>query len=136
MTAPARQRARPHLRSQRERGSASIQMVVLLPALFLLMFLGMQAALFYQGRTIILAAAQEGARDAAAENGALTAGINTAASYVSTSTNAGLKGVRVTGARSAGHASITVTAYTLSVIPGWKPQITQSANYPIERVTG
>ena len=47
---------------RRERGSSSIQMVILMPALFSIMFLGMQGALYYHARTVAIAAAQEGAR--------------------------------------------------------------------------
>lgn len=123
------------LSTQRERGSSTIQMVILLPVLFSAMFLGMQAALIYQGRALAVAAAQEGAREAAAENGTATQGISTAYTFLSSST-AGLSGTSVTGSRGATRADITVTTYTTSVIPGWTPQITQSASMPVERVTG
>ena len=123
------------LSAQRERGSSTIQMVILLPVLFSAMFLGMQAALIYQGRTLAVAAAQEGARDAAAEHGTLAQGISTAYTFLSSST-AGLSGTSVTGSRTATRADITVTTYTTSVIPGWTPKITQSASMPVERVTG
>ena len=52
-----------------ERGSTSVQMVILMPVLFSVMFLGLQAALFYHARTVAIAAAQEGARAAGAETG-------------------------------------------------------------------
>jgi Flp pilus assembly protein TadG len=117
-----------------ERGSTSIEMVILLPALFALMFLGMQAALMYQGRAVALAAAQEGARDAASETGTTVSGIRTAESFVAVSTT-GLSSVTVVGQRTATAATITVTATTLTVIPGWNPTITQSASLPVERVT-
>lgn len=117
-----------------ERGSATIQMVVLLPALFSIMFLGVQAALMYQGRTIALAAAQEGARDAAAETGSASVGISTATAFITAST-AGLQGTSISGARSATEARITVVTHTVSVIPGWSPTITQSAAMPVEKLT-
>jgi Flp pilus assembly protein TadG len=117
-----------------ERGSTSIEMVILLPALFALMFLGMQAALMYQGRAVALAAAQEGARDAASETGTTVSGIRTAESFVAVSTT-GLSSVTVVGQRTSTAATITVTATTLTVIPGWNPTITQSASLPVERVT-
>jgi hypothetical protein len=63
------------------RGVASIQIVVLMPVLFLLMFIGMQAAIIYHGRTVAIAAAQEGARAAAAQNGT-TAGQSAATAFV------------------------------------------------------
>ena len=37
-------------------------MVILMPVLFSVMFLGLQAALFYHARTVAIAAAQEGAQ--------------------------------------------------------------------------
>ena len=109
-------------------------MVILLPALFALMFLGMQAALMYQGRAVALAAAQEGAREAASETGTAVSGIRTAESFVAASTF-GLTGTVVVGQRTATEATITVSATTLSVVPGWSPTITQSASLPVERVT-
>jgi Flp pilus assembly protein TadG len=121
-------------RAARERGSVSIQMVLLMPALFSLMFLGMQAALIYQGRTVALAAAQEGAREAALDTGTAAGGIAAATSFVA-STSAGLKNTTVTGARSATTATVTVTVTTLSVVPGWVPTVTQSAAMPVERIT-
>jgi Flp pilus assembly protein TadG len=66
----------------REAGVASIQIVVLMPVLFLLMFIGMQAAIIYHGRTVAIAAAQEGARAAAAQNGTATAGQSAATAFV------------------------------------------------------
>lgn len=128
-TAPARWRRR-----SADRGSTSIEMVILLPALFALMFLGMQAALMYQGRAVALAAAQEGAREAASETGTAVGGIRTAEGFVAASTS-GLKNTTVEGRRTATVATITVTATTLSVVPGWEPTITQSASMPVERVT-
>ncbi len=49
-------------RRRDERGSVTIQMVFLMPALFLLMFLGLQGALYYHAKQVALAAAQEGPR--------------------------------------------------------------------------
>lgn len=109
-------------------------MVVLLPALFTLIFLGAQGAVLYQGRTIALAAAQEGARAAAAEGGSTATGTAAAASFVS-STSAGLKNTSVRGRRSATAATITVTTHTVSLIPFVSPKITQSASLPVERLT-
>src|SRR5215210_8793321 len=79
---PARLRG-PRLGSARsERGSTSVQMVILMPVLFSVMFLGLQAALFYHARTVAIAAAQEGARAAGAETGSTGEGIAVASSFV------------------------------------------------------
>ena len=120
----------------RERGSSSIQMVMLMPALFSIMFLGMQGALYYHARTVAIAAAQEGARAAGSQNGTAASGILAASSFVS---DAGgkdvLPGAHMTGGRSATTATMTVTGTSLSVIPGWSPAVSQSASVPVERIT-
>jgi len=120
----------------RERGSSSIQMVMLMPALFSIMFLGMQGALYYHARTVAIAAAQEGARAAGSQNGTAAGGISAASSFVS---DAGgrevLPGARMTAGRSATIATVTVTGTSLSVIPGWSPAVSQSASVPVERIT-
>ena len=121
---------------RRERGSSSIQMVMLMPALFVIMFLGMQGALYYHARTLAIAAAQEGARAAGGQNGTAAGGMSAASSFVN---DAGgkdvLPGAQVTGGRSATTAKVTVTGTSLSVIPGWSPAVSQSASVPVERIT-
>jgi len=120
----------------RERGSSSIQMVMLMPALFSIMFLGMQGALYYHARTVAIAAAQEGARAAGSQNGTAAEGVSAASSFVS---DAGgkdvLPGAHMTGGRSATTATVTVTGTSLSVIPGWSLAVSQSASVPVERIT-
>ncbi|MGH9248518.1 MAG: TadE family protein [Acidimicrobiales bacterium] len=132
-------RARPATSSSRrqgERGSVSVELVILLPALFAVMFLGMQAALFYHARTVAIAAAQEGAHAAGGENGTESDGITAANAFI---TDAGgddvLSGTSTTANRAAATVTVTVTGHSLSVIPGWNPVIVQSASLPVERLT-
>ena len=119
-----------------ERGSVSIELVILLPALFAVMFLGMQAALFYHARTVAIAAAQEGAKAAGGENGKEADGVSAASSFV---VEAGgddvLTGATATANRTATTVTVTVRGHSLSVIPGWNPLIVQSASVPVERLT-
>ena len=131
----SRARCRAHGR-ERERGVASIQLVILMPVLFTLLFVGMQAAMIYHGRTVAIAAAQEGARAAAAQNGTPAAGQAAATAFVAAAGGDGtLQGVTVTSNRTATTATVVVTGTTLSVVPGWTPSITQSASAPVERLT-
>lgn len=99
------------------------------------MFVFVQGAMLYQGRAVALAAAQEGARAAAAEHGTTTESSAAAHAYVSTTT-VGLKGTSVTAQRTATHATVTVTTHTVSLVPGWSPTVQQSATLPVERLTG
>ena len=109
---------RLHRRNQR--GSASVELVILLPALFAVMFLGMQAALFYHARSIAIAAAQEGARAAGGENASASDGISAAHAFL---TDAGgqdvLRGATAEVDRTATTVTVTIQGSSLSVIPGW-----------------
>ncbi len=123
-------------RRRDERGSASIQLMVLLPVMFLVMFTAMQAALYYHARAVAIAAAQEGAREAGSENGTRESGVNAARDFVGDAGGSDvLTGPQVSGSRSATTATVTVTGQSLSVIPGWKVTITQSSTVPVERLT-
>jgi hypothetical protein len=111
-------------------------MVILMPVLFSVMFLGLQAALFYHARTVAIAATQEGVRAAAAETGSAGDGIAAATSFVAAAGGSDvLENASVSGSRSATQASVTVRGAALSVIPGWSPIVEQSATVPVERIT-
>src|SRR3954451_13283017 len=131
---PATSSSRPSRRDQR--GSVSIELVILLPALFAVMFLGMQAALFYHARTVAIAAAQEGARAAGAEHAREADGVGAANDFLA---EAGgddvLTGASTSANRTATTATVTITGFSLSVIPGWNVRITQSATVAVERLT-
>ena len=119
-----------------ERGSVTIQMVVLMPTLFLVMFLGVQGALYYHAREVALAAAQEGAREAGSEAGTRESGVATANTFLRDAGGSEvMTSTSVSGSRTATTATVTVTGKSLSVIPGWHVRVTQSASAPVERLT-
>lgn len=128
---------RPATSSRRsERGSATIELLILLPVLFAVMFVGMQAALYHHARTVAIAAAQEGVRVAGGEEGSKVSGAAAATSFVA---DAGgddvLADATITVSRTATTATVVVKGVSLSVIPGWNPAVLQSASTPVERVT-
>lgn len=109
---------------------------MLLPALFAVMFLGMQAALFHHARTVAIAAAQEGARAAGAHGGHGADGVRAASGFIAeVGGDDVLANPSVVATRSATRATVTITGFSLSVIPGWQPRITQSASVPVERLS-
>jgi Flp pilus assembly protein TadG len=132
-------RARPETSSSSrrdERGSTSIELLIILPALFAVMFLGVQAALYYHARTVAIAAAQEGARTAGAEHGRTSEGVGAARAFIADAGgNDVLLGPSVSGTRTATVATVRVVGKSLSVIPGWAPVVRQSASVPVERLT-
>jgi Flp pilus assembly protein TadG len=113
-----------------------VELVIVLPALFAVMFLGMQAALFYHARTVAIAAAQEGAKAAGGETGRATDGVSAATSFLTDAGGADiLQNANATAERTATTVTVTVTGHSLSVIPGWNPLIVQSATLPTEKLT-
>lgn len=108
----------------------------MLPAVLAVLFLGMQAALYYHARTVAIAAAQSGARAAGAQGGTSGQGAAAAADFVAAAGGAGvLKSTRVTVSRDVATATVTVRGQAMSVIAGWSPWLTQSATVPVERIT-
>lgn len=124
------------MRRRDEGGSVSVELVILLPVLFAVMFLGMQAALFYHARAVAIAAAQEGARAAGGQNATATDGVSAAKAFLTDAGGNGvLSGASATANRSATTVTVVVTGHSLSVIPGWNPVVAQSASLPVERLT-
>ena len=108
----------------------------MLPLLFSVMFLSLQAALFYHARTVAITAAQEGARAAGSETGSVSEGIAAASAFVAKAGGADvIEGAVVSADRSITTATVTVRGTALSVIPGWSPVVAQSARVPVERLT-
>lgn len=137
MTGRTRSRPASDARGGAESGSASVQIVILMPALFLMMFVGMQAALVYHGRTVALAAASEGARAAAAEAATVGAGQDAAEAFIASAGGEDVLGdVIVTTTPGTTTITVVVSGTTLSVVPGWVPRIVQSTSASIERLTG
>ena len=118
-----------------ERGSATAELMVLMPLLLLILFGGVQGAVYYHARTLAIAAAQEGARAAAAEDATLAAGTAAAAQFLADAAGDSLTGVTITGTRTATTASITVRGSSLSLVPGWTPTVEQSASLPVEHLS-
>lgn len=124
----------PAGRLRDERGAASVELVLLFPVLLGLLWVAMSAAMFYYGRTAAVTAAQAGAAAAAAENSVL-ADCRTAVTGLTGRLGDTLTNVRVTCTRTATEVRVTVTGSTLSLVPGWQPQVTQTATQPRERIT-
>src|SRR3954469_17229407 len=134
---PAKPATSSSRRDREQGGSASVELVILLPALFAVMFLGMQAALFYHARSIAIAAAQEGARAAGGENASASDGLSAARAFL---TDAGgsdvLRGATAHVDRTATTVTVTIRGSSLSVIPGWAPTGVQHPSVDGEGLAG
>lgn len=116
-------------------GAVTIEMVVLLPIAILLLFVVVQAAVYFQGRSIALASAQEGARAGAAYKATDRDGEAKARSFAERMGQGGTLdevGVAVTRDPAGRSVTVTVTGRTPSLVPGWDPEVSQSSTRPIE----
>lgn len=121
------------LRRRDDRGSVTLQIIPLLMVFVGVLFAGVQAAMIWQTRAVVLAAAQQGARIAALEGSTSKAGMAAAREYAAGDSNA--TSITATGSRSAQTATITVAADAISLVPSWNPRVTMTATMPVERLT-
>jgi hypothetical protein len=107
-TRHARHRA-ARRRGHGEKGSTSIELVIVMPALFGLMFVGVQAALVHHAQQVAVAAANEGAMVAGGEGGTAALGIAHANGFLDQVGDDALTGWYVTGERTGTTAVVPVT---------------------------
>ena len=124
-------------RSGSDRGSASLEIAILGPALLLLIFAIVQGALWFYARSLALAAAQEGAAAGRARGASASAGVNRANAFLQRSAQDSLQAITVSSAgSSATTIRIEVKGRSLSVLPGFPGiNVNQSAEAPVERFT-
>jgi Flp pilus assembly protein TadG len=124
-------------RCRDERGSATLEIAVLFPAVLLATFGLIQGALYYHARDVALAAATDGLTAARTRTGSVEEGRQAAAAFIERAGGEDvLLGSSVKSVRTPTTATVTVTGRTLSLVPGlagWS--VSQTASGPVERFT-
>ncbi len=120
-----------------DRGSSTVEAVILFPVFLLLIFAAVQAGVFFYGRSAALAAAQQGLQAARVENGTTDAATGAAQRFLRSGGSGGalLDNVTISPNRSADTATVTVSGSVPSLIPGATFTVTQSASGTVERLT-
>ena len=122
-----------------DRGAATLELVVLFPVLMLLIFGVVQGALYFHGRNVALAAAEQGVRAGRADGSSDPAAIAAAQArqfLLDTGELDNLTELVISPAVDGEQVRVTVTARTLSLLPGVPgPQVSQSAAGSLERFT-
>ena len=114
----------------------TIEATILFPALLGIMFLGVQAAMWFHARSVAIGAAADGARAQSLERAAEGDGRAAALDFVSSAGGDDvLRGVEVSSSQSPTSVSVTVVGSSMSLVPGWDPSVEQSATVPLERIT-
>lgn len=125
---------RRRLHGSRERGSMSVELVILTPVLLLLLFMIVQAGLYIHAREVALHAAAEGSAAATVEGGTDADGAAAALGFADQV--GALSGTAATVERTASTVTVTVTGQAPSIIPGLPLlDVTQSSTSAIERWT-
>jgi Flp pilus assembly protein TadG len=123
--------------SARERGSATLEIAILGPAILALTFTVVQAGLWFYARSLALAAAEEGVTAARAYAATPIVGTMRAHAFLSQQAGDSLTAARVASTgTTATTVRITVTGQALSILPGVPgPAVTQSAQAQREAFT-
>ena len=112
---------------------------MLFPVVLLILFGVIQGALYFHGRNVAMAAAEQGVRAARADGQTDRAGPATArarAFLADTGELGNMTALSITPDIAAGTVRVTVTARTISLLPGVRgPRISQTAAGVIERFT-
>jgi len=129
----ARQRNRPGA----QRGSVTIEVVVLFPVLLVMVIAIVQYGLWYHARTLALAAAQQGVTAARTYTAEPAAGTQAAREFLDSHAADTLTAVTITTATAGpGQVGVQVSGRAMSIVPGIPGlDVTQSAAGPIERFT-
>jgi hypothetical protein len=121
-------------RAGQDRGSVSLEMLVVTPVLMLLLFAAIQIALNSHARNIAMATAQNAARAEGAYQAAAGAGQDAAVAFLA-QTHDGLGRPAVAIEHNGTEIRATVTGRAISVVPFLTWTVSQSASSPIEQVT-
>ena len=106
--------------------------VIMLPLVVTMVFLVIHAALVYHARSIVAAAAEDGARAAQLEGGTAADGRAVAGAVLAGSSGL-IPGPTVTVERSATTVSVRISATVTGPIPWLHPTVTAGAGGPVER---
>ena len=123
-------------RRGRDDGSSAVELVLLAPLLMFAVFVVVQAALYMHARHVVLAAAQQGARlarvaavdDAAAADAARTGTY----AYLRQLGSQIVSDPAVTVSRTAGEATVRVSAHAVSILPGFTLSVVEVSTGPVE----
>jgi len=122
-------RSSPH--PGRDRGEATAQLVILTPILILLVFLGVQTAIFFHAANVAAAAASQGAA-AGSRSGAGVADATAAARQ--TLADLGAAGAAEPSvAQANGLVTVTVEVEVVRVLPFFPDSVSRTAVEPVER---
>jgi Flp pilus assembly protein TadG len=128
-------RLRTKAAARDERGSVSLQLAVVFPVVLLLLLLSVQAGLLFHARHLARAAAEEGLRSARLYQHRASDGSASANSLLNASAGDLITDRAVSTTRTTESATVRVHGYALSVLPGLRLPVDETASGPVEHFT-
>lgn len=120
-----------------DHGSATLEITVLMPAVFMVVFGIVQGALFFHARHVALAAASEGLAATVAHGALVSHGTAATREFLDAAGGDGvLASPDIVVRRTETEAEVTVSGQAPSLVPGvggWS--VSQTASGPVERFT-
>jgi Flp pilus assembly protein TadG len=117
----------------RERGSASTEVVLLTPVLLFLVMLVIQFGLWYHAEHVAQAAAEEGVRAARVEASTADVGRTRAADFLAAVGPTIVQAPVITASRDTETATVSVHGHAVTVVPGFSLTVKAQATSPVER---
>lgn len=120
---------------RQDRGGGALELAILTPVIFLLIFGAIQAMMLAHGRNIAQSAAQRGVEVGRSYDASPAAGADAARDFLAHMGESALRAPAVTTTGSTGQTvRITVAGRVPSLVPGMRWHITQAATGPRERL--
>jgi hypothetical protein len=119
-----------------ERGTITLEAVVIYPLVLLLAWIGMQFALVFLANRVALASAEEGAAAARTRAGTVIAGEHRAHRYLDVLGTGLLTTPTVRVMRTLDTVTVQVSGQAQRIVPGFPLHVTQTAHSPTERFRG
>ena len=120
-------------RRKDEQGISTIEVVLVMPAVFIILMLVIQVALAAHARSVAQAAAQEGAADARHFDGSSAQAWTTTNKYLDDLGPRIVQHRNVNVQRTRNSATVTVTGTVMSLVPWIKLSIRETSSGPVER---
>jgi Flp pilus assembly protein TadG len=124
---------RQHRKDERERGSAAVEFLLLVPVLLGVTFLMVQWAIHFHAVQIVQTAARQGAVSAASWNGTQASAEATAKDYLA-SMGGDLQNPQVSVTETATTVTVTVSGDTMEFVPGTHQHVSATLTMPLEEI--
>ncbi|GGK31489.1 hypothetical protein GCM10010124_25350 [Pilimelia terevasa] len=131
-----RRSLRRRWRLHEDRGATAIELAIVAPVVMILIVGGVQAALSMFANTLVLAAAQQGADAGRLYDAPADAGPDTASRFLGRAAGRLVTDAQVSQEQTPTTVTVTITARTVTLIPGPWSRIAKTASGPREIVTG